>query len=394
MQKKTSEQSRDIAVDILALNEIYFATDNLSDVRRILVGKGTPVHQALRDLTLSMPHGQVLGIVGANGAGKSTLLKILADVLKQTSGSWVIDGSKLAILEVSSGFTSHLSGRENVRRRLALMGYSKAAIEKLEPDIIDFAELESVIDQTVRTYSKGMRARLAFATVTAPECDVMLLDELLSVGDEYFQGKCLRRIRDICNRGTTAIIVSHDLLMIERLCDRVIWIDHGVMCMDGGAFDSVMAYFGKNSDHYDASLPREYGKILGIDVNGDGDDIVIDISLDRLNVCPNLHIQVVVHDGKNGSLALLANTGLSGFGALPEGTGKISFRVAMQRPAGLSFGIVSVALLRGSSVANFGVVEDAWGWDNNRLIKVNLPEIGHDEAYVSRPLAWQRVVKV
>lgn len=339
-----------------------------------------------------MRDGEVLGVVGANGAGKSTLLKILADVTLPSAGKWVINGSKLAILEVSSGFTPYLSGRENVFRRLALMGYAPEKIRALEPDIIDFSELEEVIDQPVRTYSTGMKARLAFATVTAPECDVLLLDELLSVGDEYFQGKCLRRIRDICGRGTTAIMVSHDLLMIERLCDRVIWIDHGTINADGSAFDTVMAYFGKNGDYYDKTLPREYGAIRHIETDEQDGVMTVTVTIERVKLTTSLYLQVVLHDAENGSLAVLVNNGLGlAAHALPEGLGDMKARVRFARPPGMRLGIVGVVLIRSNSIASHGIIEDAWGWDNNRLIKLDLKPMLCAGGYAERGLKWQRI---
>jgi lipopolysaccharide transport system ATP-binding protein len=176
-----------------------------------LFGKSLPTFRALDQVSFSVENGEVLGIIGPNGAGKSTLLKIINGVSRPTSGKVHLNGSCTAILEVSTGFSPFLTGRENIYRRLMLQGYRVDEVKELEKRIIEFSELEPFIDQKVLTYSSGMAARLTFAIVTSALSEIVLIDELLVVGDEYFQGKCLKRIKEMCASGRTVVIASHTI---------------------------------------------------------------------------------------------------------------------------------------------------------------------------------------
>lgn len=190
-------------------------------------------HWVLRNVSFNVMPGEALGIVGQNGAGKSTLLKIVTGTLGATEGKVSASGRIAAILELGMGFNPDLTGRENVAHSAGLMGFSRAQIDSLMPDIEAFAEVGEYFDEPLRTYSSGMQMRVAFSLATASRPDVLIVDEALSVGDAYFVHKCFKRIRQFRDEGTTLLIVSHDKAAIQGLCDRAIMIDKGRLIADG-----------------------------------------------------------------------------------------------------------------------------------------------------------------
>ena len=199
---------------------------------------------ALRDLDLEVARGERLGIVGRNGAGKSTLLKALIGTVDATEGSIDVHGSIQAMLELGTGFHPEFTGRQNIRASLGYQGLPDQRIATLEPEIIDFAELDSFIDQPFKTYSAGMAARLSFATATAVEPEILVIDEVLGAGDAYFAGKCVERMKSLTvQSGATVLFVSHDLASVELLCDRVIWVDRGRIVADGRPVDIIKEYY-------------------------------------------------------------------------------------------------------------------------------------------------------
>lgn len=198
--------------------------------------------QALSDINLVIPHGQVLGIVGKNGAGKSTLLKLMAGTLLPSTGSIEVNGRVAALLELGSGFHPEMSGRENVYLTGAIMGLTQAEIDRLYPEIVAFAGIGEFMDQPVKTYSSGMFVRLAFAVATCVEPDILIIDEALSVGDGAFARKSFERIKAIRDHGRTILFCSHSLYQVEAICDRVLWIDRGRIHMDGEPAAVVTAY--------------------------------------------------------------------------------------------------------------------------------------------------------
>lgn len=184
---------------------------------------------ALDHISFDVQKGDILGFIGFNGAGKSTLLKILAGVLTPTTGSVKVTGSIAPLIEVGAGFDPELTARENIYLNGAILGFSKAFIEKKFDSIIEFAELKDFVNVPVKNFSSGMYARLGFSIATAVQPDILIVDEVLSVGDFRFQQKCEERIRKMIEDGVTILLVSHDMGMIERLCNKVLWLDHGKM---------------------------------------------------------------------------------------------------------------------------------------------------------------------
>ncbi len=190
---------------------------------------------AVRDVSFEIKKGEVFGIVGLNGSGKSTTLKIVSGILKPTEGEVKAFGSISPLIELGAGFDHDLTARENIFLNGYVLGYTKDYIKEKFDDIVEFSELEEFLDVPIKNFSSGMIARLGFAIATVVRPDILIVDEILSVGDYKFQEKCEKRIDDMMAGGTTVIIVSHSIEQIERLCDRVLWLEKGKIKMLGEA---------------------------------------------------------------------------------------------------------------------------------------------------------------
>jgi ABC-type polysaccharide/polyol phosphate transport system ATPase subunit len=197
---------------------------------------------AVRDMSFEVERGEALGIIGPNGAGKSTILKLLSSITAPTSGEITIDGRLSALIEVGSGFHPELTGRENIYLSGSILGMRRREITERIDSIIDFAGVRQFIDTPVKRYSSGMYVRLGFSIAAHLEPDILLLDEVLAVGDAAFQSKCFRRIGELKDRGTTIIFISHDLNSVELLCNRVLLIDGGEIVAEGRARDVITRY--------------------------------------------------------------------------------------------------------------------------------------------------------
>ena len=197
---------------------------------------------ALKDVSFDIKQGEVLGIVGRNGAGKSTLLKILSRITEPTSGRAKVWGRLASLLEVGTGFHPELTGRENIYLNGAILGMKKTEMDRKIDEIIDFAEIERFIDTPVKRYSSGMYVRLAFAVAAHLEPEILIIDEVLAVGDSAFQRKCLGKIDDVSKQGRTVLLVSHNIAAITRLCSRSIWLGDGKLLYDGVSSDVASRY--------------------------------------------------------------------------------------------------------------------------------------------------------
>ena len=197
---------------------------------------------ALRDVSFDVRHGEVIGIIGANGAGKSTLLKILSRITEPTSGRIEIRGRLGSLLEVGAGFDPELTGRENVYLNGAILGMKRSEIRRRFDEIVEFSEVRRFIDTPVKRYSSGMYMRLAFAIAAHLEPDILVVDEVLAVGDASFQKKCLGKMGNVAETGRTVLFVSHNMLAVEDLCDRVIWLKDGRIADEGQPKDIVSNY--------------------------------------------------------------------------------------------------------------------------------------------------------
>jgi lipopolysaccharide transport system ATP-binding protein len=207
-----------------------------------LGGGGKEGFWALEDVSFSVPRGEIFGIVGANGAGKSTALKLLAGITEPDRGTVSVQGRIGCLIEVSAGFDLELTGRENVYLNGTLHGLRRREVDSLFDSIVDFSGVEAFIDTPVKKYSSGMMVRLGFAVAAHTNPDILLIDEVIAVGDEAFRQKCIAFIREFCRKGGTAIFVSHQLRLIEMLCREVLWLDEGRIAMAGKSADVVEAY--------------------------------------------------------------------------------------------------------------------------------------------------------
>ena len=189
---------------------------------------------ALKDVDFKIKKGEVVGFIGSNGAGKSTLLKVVAGVMKPTKGRVLAYGNICPMIELGAGFDPQLTARENIYLNGAVMGYSKELIDSKFDEIVEFSELKDFLDVPVQNFSSGMTARLAFSIATIVDPEILIVDEILSVGDIAFQAKSEAKMLSMIGGGTTVLFVSHSLEQIKKLCDRVIWIEHGVVQKIGG----------------------------------------------------------------------------------------------------------------------------------------------------------------
>lgn len=232
---------KNVTMDFIVQNE------NIRSIKEYVVNvlKGKISYRkfrALDNVNFFVKKGQVCGIIGKNGAGKSTLLKIIAGVLAPTEGKVNIQGTIAPMLELGAGFDQDLSARENVYLNGAILGYDRAFIDKKYQEIVDFSGLHDFMGNPVRTFSSGMMMRLAFSIATIVEPEILIVDEILSVGDGNFAIKSEKRMRELMSGGTTVLMVSHVLEQIQEMCNRVIWLDHGKIIMDGNADDVCEAY--------------------------------------------------------------------------------------------------------------------------------------------------------
>ena len=258
---------------------------------------------ALKDVSFEVPTGTTFGVIGHNGSGKSTLLKTLTGILVPDQGSVKTVGRVSALLELGAGFHPELSGRENVFLNGAILGLKRKEIEKRFDDIVEFAGLEQFIDSPVKNYSSGMFVRLGFAVAANVEPDVLLIDEVLSVGDENFARKSAEKIDQFRRDGRTIVFVSHGLDSVEQLCETVAWLDHGEIQMIGSAAEVISAYRG---DSHDAvTTPEEFGsrwgsgeiQIASVDLtDGDGQVVQHPRTLDPFTVRVNLTAHAPIQD--------------------------------------------------------------------------------------------------
>jgi len=245
-----------------------------------LMGKAIPerpLFKALDDVSFSIEQGEVVGIIGHNGAGKSTLLKMLAKISTPTRGSVIASGRIAPLIEVGAGFVPDFTGRENVYLNGAILGMSKKEIDKKFDEIVDFAEMAEFIDTPVKRYSSGMQVKLAFAVATSIESEILIVDEVLAVGDLAFQRKCFDRMEDLIKRqGKTVLLVSHNLRQVVRLCTRAILLDQGKVKADGGPNEVAELFYEQSNRKIQANQVatasanakiRTSGEIELLDIN-------------------------------------------------------------------------------------------------------------------------------
>jgi len=214
-------------------------------IKAAIMRRRTSVHEdfwALRDVTFNVPRGSTFGLIGSNGSGKSTLLKCLANIYYPNTGTITHNGKIAAMLEVGSGFHSELSGRENIFLNGSILGMSKKEVLSKYDEIVEFSGVEQFIDQPVKNYSSGMYVRLGFAIAINVNPDILIVDEVLAVGDAEFQEKCVGKFDELKMAGKTVILVSHSMEAVETMCDQAAWLSHGELKAVGEARSTISAY--------------------------------------------------------------------------------------------------------------------------------------------------------
>ena len=286
-----------------------------------LIGK---TFMALNGIDLTVYKGEALGIIGGNGAGKSTMLKLLSRVTAPTKGDIDIYGRIASMLEVGTGFNGEMTGRENVYMNGAILGMTKAEIDAKMEDIIEFSEVREFIDTPVKRYSSGMYVKLAFSVAAHLDSEIMIMDEVLAVGDMAFQKKCLDKMRDAAKKeGRTVLYVSHNMNTIRQLCDRCVVLDKGKVVFEGDVEESIGVYLGANREYsavnYLADIPREsYGdnkvhiktlELLNLKnaILYNHDKLDIKVTFDSECEFDALSVRVVIFDGNHNVLGMSAS---------------------------------------------------------------------------------------
>ena len=204
--------------------------------------KKADTHTVLKDVSLEIKKGETVALIGVNGSGKSTLLKLMTKIIYPNKGKIITNGKLTSLLELGAGFHPDFTGRENIYFNAAIFGLTKEEIDARLNDVIEFSELGEFIDSPVRTYSSGMYMRLAFSVAINVDAEILLIDEILGVGDQHFQDKCFAKLQELKNSDKTIVIVSHSLSSVKKICDRAVWIDNGVIKEDGDSSKVIEEY--------------------------------------------------------------------------------------------------------------------------------------------------------
>ena len=226
----------------------YLASERVDSLKDLLIKKikfqscSFDEFWALNNISFSVDKGESCALIGANGSGKSTMLKIISGILTPTKGSVEVNGSIAPLIELGAGFDYELTGRENIFLNGAILGYSKKLMLEKYDEIIDFSELRDFIDVPVKNYSSGMIARLGFSIATMVKPEILVVDEILAVGDQAFQDKCHKRLEDMMNSGTTVLLVSHSAADIKRICQKAVWIDKSNLRFVGNVDEALQLY--------------------------------------------------------------------------------------------------------------------------------------------------------
>lgn len=240
------KMKKDVAIEVKDLYKnftVYYDKANTIKERLIRFGKGEKEErEILKGINLEIKKGDVVGLVGINGSGKSTLLKLMTKIIYPTKGTVETQGKLTSLLELGAGFHPDFSGRENIYFNASIFGLTRKEIDKRLNQIIEFSELQNFIDNPVRTYSSGMYMRLAFSVAINVDAEILLIDEILSVGDQHFQEKCFKKIEELKAEGKTIVFVTHGMGAVKRFCTRAVWLHQGKIKMDGKTDEVIKEY--------------------------------------------------------------------------------------------------------------------------------------------------------
>ena len=241
------ENENDVAIKVDHVYksfDIYYDRANTLKERALfwMRNKRKEKREVLKDINLDIKKGETVALIGVNGSGKSTLLKLMTQIIFPNKGTIETKGKLTSLLELGAGFHPDFSGRENIYFNSSIFGLTRKEIDKRLDQIIEFSELQDFIDNPVRTYSSGMYMRLAFSVAINVDADILLIDEILSVGDQHFQEKCFNKMRELKREGKTMVFVTHSMDSVRNLCDRAVWLSNGVVKMDGNTNEVVDEY--------------------------------------------------------------------------------------------------------------------------------------------------------
>ena len=243
---KKKDKNNDIAIDVNDVDKsfkVYYDKANTLKERILFWNRNRhEVREVLSDITLTIHKGETVALVGINGSGKSTLLKLMTQIIYPNKGTIKTYGKLVSLLELGAGFHPDFSGRENIYFNASIFGLSKKEIDARLDDIIAFSELGDYIDNPVRTYSSGMYMRLAFSIAINVDAEILLIDEILAVGDQHFQERCYEKMMELKKEGKTMVFVTHSMNAVKKFCDRAVWISNGRVRMDGNTEDVVNEY--------------------------------------------------------------------------------------------------------------------------------------------------------
>jgi ABC-type polysaccharide/polyol phosphate transport system ATPase subunit len=352
-----------------------------SRAQRFMGGNRAEDFWAVRDVSFEVPHAETLGIIGHNGAGKSTILKLLSRITTPSDGQITLNGRLAALIEVGSGFHPELTGRENVFLSGSILGMRRAEIKDKFDRIVDFSGVSGFIDTPVKWYSSGMYVRLGFAIAAHIDADVLLVDEVLAVGDAEFQAKCLARIDELRRQGTTMVFISHDLTSIERVCDRAILMHRGEIAASGTPADVTAEYHRRLSAGVaDAASPeRPPPPAAGIELTGlefagtagsifrTGEPLTTRLRYHALEPLADLAFEVTYYSPDGRVIVAQCSTVRSGPQLdVPAGSGAVEFELPV-------LGLQPGAYYVGATVRNRGASYNLHWWDGGTMLYVEGP---------------------
>ncbi|MDE7313780.1 MAG: ABC transporter ATP-binding protein [Eubacterium sp.] len=394
--------------------KVYY--DKGSSLKERVLFKNRRRHEAhwvLKGIDLEIKKGEAVGLIGKNGCGKSTVLKLLTRIMYPTEGSIEMDGRVSSLLELGAGFHPDMSGRENIYTNASIFGLSHAQIEKRIDAIIRFSELEDFIDHPVRTYSSGMYMRLAFAVAIHVDADILLIDEILAVGDAGFQSKCFEKLKDIKAKGTTIVIVSHVMEQLKNICDRVVWLEGGQIIQDGKPSEVTALYLEETQKRREAKIEADFQEKLrnpyfctegavregNLDIyftdaqvrNAEGKQAVFVHADEPMEICMKYHAGIV---GKriNFTVNITRDDGVHCFGTSAlSGMEESTAGILSKKAGSISMVIEKNHLLKGRYLVDIGIQdlqEERFDYIYNAL-EFRVKDVGDAQGIVNLPRHWK-----